>query len=210
MQEAVYCEYLDHLVTGDRLGCKTIVSRLLAQETPLMDLYEGLFQRSLYEVGSRWERNLVSVATEHLATAITEWLMTLAYPALFRGEHTGRRVVVTCGENEFHQVGAKMVADIFEMRGWDSYFLGANTPVESLVSLLDEKAPDLLCVSLSLYFGMPGLLRLLERVRSHDDGLEIFVGGQAFNWGGTDSLARFRGVTYVPSLKDLDQRLSGK
>jgi hypothetical protein len=46
-------------------------------------LYKDLFQKSLYRVGEVWEFNRISVAREHLATAITEGFLNLIYPMLF-------------------------------------------------------------------------------------------------------------------------------
>ncbi len=95
----------------------------------LKSLYMDLFQRSLYAVGELWELNKISVAREHLATAITESLLNLVYPRLFENTPTGKKVVVSCAANELHQIGGKIVADFFELNGWESHFLGANTPV---------------------------------------------------------------------------------
>jgi methanogenic corrinoid protein MtbC1 len=208
MQEPVYRSYVDHLIAGNRTACGQIVTGLIEQQTPLLEIYTELFQRSLHEVGCLWESNKVSVATEHLATAMTEWLMTLAYPRLFSGERSGRRVVIACAENEYHQVGAKMVADIFELRGWDSFFLGANTPVDDLMRLLDDKKPNLLGLSISIYFNMPGLLKALERIRARHAELGIIVGGQAFRQGGIDALQGLSGVSYVPTLEALETLIS--
>ena len=93
--------------------------------------YNNLFQKSLYRVGELWESNRISVAKEHLATAITEGLLNLVYPKLFEPEQyrKGRTILISCTANEFHQIGGKMVADVCELNGWDSHFLGANTPV---------------------------------------------------------------------------------
>jgi methanogenic corrinoid protein MtbC1 len=112
--------------------------------------------------------------------------------------------------NEFHQVGAKMVADICELRGWDSYFLGANTPLDDLIRLVDNKKPDLLGLSVSIYFSMPGLLKVLDSVRAHYPRLEIIVGGQAFKWGGSEAIRKFPHVSYVASLAEVETLIAGK
>lgn len=43
-----------------------------------------------------------------------------------------------------------MVADILELRGWDSHYLGADTPKDALLDLLLTLQPDLLGLSVSL------------------------------------------------------------
>lgn len=199
--EPDYSAYLHALLAGDSCQCITTVQRLLDSRTAPTRLYTDLFQRSLYRVGELWESNQVPVAVEHLATAITERALALVYPRIL-GERRrmGRKAVISCSVNEFHQVGARMVADILEMNGWEAFFLGANMPADDLLQMIQAKAPDVLGLSLSIYFNLASLIRLLEIVRSHFPNLDIIVGGQAFRWGGTDAIAHFPNVTHIASI----------
>ena len=49
--EEAYRRYLDGLLTNNRLQCQTVFKQWVASTTDLRTLYEGLVQRSLYEVG---------------------------------------------------------------------------------------------------------------------------------------------------------------
>lgn len=209
MLEEVYNTYLSHLIDGDKATCHQIVKDLLATGIEIKDLYTNLFQRSLYQIGELWEFNRISVAVEHIATAITENLLILIYPTIFASEHIGKKAIIACVANEFHQVGAKMVADIFELNRWDGYFVGSNTPTNDLMQLIDEKKPDILGLSLSIYFNMTSLLQVIEKVRTPYPQLDIFVGGQAFRWGGTDIVNKYPNVTYIPSLQKLETTIAG-
>ncbi len=203
--EELYRDYLGFLLSGNRSSCTGIVENLLELGVGLKDLYAGLFQKSLYEVGTLWESNRISVAREHLATAITEGLLSVVYPKLFEGSRDSGKAVISCSVNEHHQIGGKMVSDIFEMNGWQGYFLGASTPEEELIRFVDEVDPDLLGLSLSVYFNYPALERCIRAVRSEFASLDILVGGQAFSWGGTDSLRKLNSVEYVSSLDELER-----
>mgnify|MGYP006300613683 FL=1 len=152
--ETIYEEYVDHLLSGNKVPCHQIVHQLIDMGTDIRALYEDLFQRSLYQVGELWENNRISVAHEHLATSITESLLLLVYPRLFAAEHIGRKAIISCSVNEFHQIVGKMVADMFELNGWDGYFLGANTPSGDLIQMIEEFEPDVVCLSLSIYENM--------------------------------------------------------
>ena len=134
--EVAYRGYLDGLLTSNRQQCRMHFEQWLEATDDLRTLYEDLVRRSLYKVGDLWERGQISVATEHLATAISEGLLNLTYPRLFARPRLGKSAVVTCVANEYHQIGGKMVADLFELNGWRGYFLGANTPVNDVQSLI--------------------------------------------------------------------------
>ncbi len=205
IDEAAYGQYFSYLLAGNRAGCAAIVKGLLDGGCDIKELYTHLFQRSLYKVGELWEYNRISVAMEHLATAVTESLLHMAYPVIFSAEHTGEKAIISCVANEYHQIGGKMVADIFELNGWDGYFLGANTPVSDLLALIDEKKPRIVCLSLAIYFNINTLLDGIEQIQASYPGLEILAGGQAFRWGNTRVLEKYRNVTYIESVYLLEE-----
>jgi methanogenic corrinoid protein MtbC1 len=199
----LYQRYQQRLLAGDRRACGEIVQQLLDDGIGLEELYLDLFQTALYEVGSLWERNRISVAVEHTATAITEALMSLAYPRLFQVRRIGRTAVVTCATGELHQVGARMVADSLEMRGWDAHFLGSNTPLPDLLRYVDDTKPELLAISMSISSSLPRLQQSIPQIRSAQQDLTIAIGGQAFRLIGEDPFADQPKVHVLSAMSDL-------
>lgn len=156
--QIVQC-YLDNLLEGNRLACSAISRQFLVENSSIKDLYEDVFKVSLYQVGRLWETNKISVATEHLCTAITEGILNELFEQIISTKRYNKKVVVACVDKEQHQVGIKMVADIFEMNGWESFFLGTGIPVSELVKFIDEVKPDVVAISLTVYFNYPNLLK---------------------------------------------------
>ncbi len=173
-----YNRFISLLLSGDRESCINIVNSLLENEIDMRDLYTHLFHEAMYEIGTLWENNKITVAVEHLATAIMENLLCLVYPQLFsdRSKRVGKKAVISCTVNEYHQIGAKMIADIFELNGWDSYFLGANTPIEGLLTLIHEKKPQVVGLSVSIYSNMEKLIQTIERIKAEFPQKDILVG----------------------------------
>lgn len=207
---SLFEEYLKRLLAGDRSHCSTIVNELLTEETPVRIIYTDLFQRSLYQVGDLWEHNHISVAEEHLATAVTESLLSLVYPKTFATPRLGYKAVVACTPNEYHQLGGKIVADLLELRGWDAHFLGANTPVQDLLSLVEKLNPDFLALSLAVYSNLNSLGQTLQEVRGHFPELLILVGGQAFRWGKSDFVKQWPEVIQPNDLSQLENFLESR
>lgn len=207
ISDDLYQNYLNMLLGGNRRGCLDIVQTLLKEGIEIKLLYTELFQKSMYQVGELWEHNKISVAREHLATDITEGMLSAVYPSLFTGKQAARKAVITCAANEYHQLGGKMVADFFELHGWDSYFLGANTPIDQLTSFVDEIKPDLVGLSLAVYFNLPAFKVFLDELRSTFPALTILVGGHAFIWGGDDFCKHYPGISYMPSLNELERTI---
>ncbi|MFP4153274.1 MAG: B12-binding domain-containing protein [Alkalispirochaeta sp.] len=207
MEQSLYSTYIDGLVSGDRRVCQGVVDHMLRADTPVLDIYVQIFQRSMYDVGKMWEEGSISVAVEHLATAVTERLLATVYPRIFQAEHIGRSAVITCAPHELHQIGARMVADAFELNGWDGYFLGADTPKDDLFSMINEKKPDIVALSASLPRSLDVVLPLLDELRHRFPRQDIIVGGQAFGNSEMQKLLNEIGVRFVPTLDELQKLL---
>lgn len=204
-----YPQYMKSLLTGDKHECRGVVAQLLQNGINLKNLYCGYFKRSLYEVGDLWAQQKISVADEHLASAITEDLLTLAYPYLFSRERIGKRAVISCIANEYHQIGAKIVADMLEYHGWDTYFLGANTPFEALSSMIDTMHPDMVGLSIAIRSNMPEIHKVIAAIASAHPSLPILVGGQGVTAKDADECAQIARITYIASLDNLENWIAG-
>jgi methanogenic corrinoid protein MtbC1 len=207
IDEKVYQRYVAALLAGRRSECREIVEALLAAGVPIRQLYTGLFQRSMYRVGELWETNIITVGNEQLATSITEGLLTLIYPKLFASPRSGKRAVISCSANEYHQIGGKMVADLLELNGWDCAFHGAGTAPDVVLESIQETKPDAAGLSLGILSHLDGLTQMIERMKTDFPQLDLLVGGQAFAWGGVDVISRYRGVEYISGLDDLERKI---
>jgi methanogenic corrinoid protein MtbC1 len=213
IEEDCYRDYLAALLKGDRLHCANLLQEQMREGAALKAIYLDLMQRAMYEVGSLWERNLISVATEHLAAAITEVLLTLVYPRMFSQPHKNRRALIACVPHEQHEIGARMVADFFELHGWHGFFLGANTPTADLVRMIRDLDIDVLGLSMSLLFNRPHLEAMLAAVDAEFPTLGLFLGGHAFHGEGAgreareELIQRYPRLRYFPSLDDLESFL---
>jgi len=174
--------YLEALLQADRRAASRMILEAVEHGTPLRDIYLHVFQPVQREVGRLWQTNRISVAQEHFCTAATQMVMSQLYPYLFTGERKERHVVVACVGGELHELGARMVADFFEMSGWDSTFLGANTPPESVLRMVAERDADLLALSATMTFHVSRVRDLVAELRaSAASRARVLVGGYPFN-----------------------------
>jgi methanogenic corrinoid protein MtbC1 len=202
--DGIYEQYVNNLIKGKRIPCSEILDSLISREFNVHNIYVELFQKSLYQVGRMWENNEISVATEHLATSITENLLNKVYAKIPVAEPVQKKVVVTSIENETHQIGGKMVADIFEMQGWDAIYLGGNTPAIDLVDFVEQTKPDLVALSISVYSHMNTLVKTVDLLNKRFKTLPILIGGQAFQRGGHSIVDRFENTSLILNLNDLE------
>jgi methanogenic corrinoid protein MtbC1 len=176
-------KYLAAQLAGNRKeALRLLVDEGLLRGVPLQVLHLEVIKKAQYEIGRMWQENLISVAQEHLATAISQLALSHLYRHLPRDPPNGKVVLVACVEGELHELGARMASDFLEMAGFDVRFLGANVPPEHLARMVREVRPDLLALSVTMTYHLPQLREAVKHAREVTPHLPIAVGGLAFQW----------------------------
>jgi methanogenic corrinoid protein MtbC1 len=173
--------YLELLLARDRQGASALILDAVQSGVAVRDIYLHVFQRTQYEIGRRWQMNEMTVAEEHFCTAVTQLIMSQLYPRIFSTPRIGRRLVAACIGGDLHEIGVRMVADFFEMAGWDTYYLGANTPLEGIVNMVIERRADVLALSATMTYHVPAVVDVIRNVRQRTGAAtRILVGGYPF------------------------------
>ncbi|MEI7983401.1 MAG: cobalamin-dependent protein, partial [Bacteroidota bacterium] len=171
--------YLENLLKGKLDLALSLIMNEVKSGLAVREIYLQVFQPVQYEIGHLWQTNRISVAQEHYCTGATQLIISQLYPYLFTGEKKNRKMVTTCVSGELHEIGARMVTDFFEMEGWDTYYLGANMPVDGLIRFLGEIKPQILAISATMTFHVSAAEEMIRRIRSTPEissDLKIIVG----------------------------------
>jgi len=175
-------KYLELLIDGNKdEAVSLITNRVNSGELPLKNLYVDIIQPSMYEVGRLWQKRDITVAQEHYITAVSQFLMMSFYSLIFATPKNGKKVLGLCVGSELHELGIRMISDYFEVNGWESIYLGANTPVEGIIGAIEMHKPDLLLASVSTPIYISDLKRLVESLKEKEISTKIMVGGRALN-----------------------------
>lgn len=174
--------YLEAILAGRRQDAVDTALGAVERGMDVRDVYVDVLQEALYEVGRRWQAGRISVATEHLATAITQLVVARLYERLPRPEAVRGRVVLTGVEGESHQLGGNMVADALESDGWEVRFLGTDVPTPDVLGALSEHRAGVLAISCTIQPNLPKVSFLVGAVRAtfREACPRILVGGGAF------------------------------
>lgn len=175
-------DYLEALLSGQKQTAIRLVLDAVEQGVDIKNIYLWIFQNCQYEIGRLWHLNKISVAQEHYCSAVTQLIMSQLYTYIFSSNKIGRSLMAACVHSELHEIGIRMVSDFFELAGWDTYYLGANTPDSSIIQALDKTQPDILALSATMPFHLDSLRRTISNVRkSAPKETKIIVGGFALN-----------------------------
>ncbi len=208
ISEAKYLHYLNSLLEGNKSECVKIINELIAEDTPVIDIYNDIFKRSMYRVGQLWEKNRCTVAEEHHASQITELCISLVYPKIANTEKNGKTVLVTCVDKEFHEIGPKMVSDFFELNGWTSIFLGSNMPDTEILKTIFDKKPDVVGISNNFYMNFIRTMKLVDSITENTPEQKVIIGGQAVEKIEDNILDKYENVKFIKDFDDLQKYIS--
>jgi methanogenic corrinoid protein MtbC1 len=177
-------KYLEILLNGNKEEAIELILDAAEEEgASVRDFYTYVFTPVLREAGRLWQRDEISVADEHFITQITLTLINQLYLYFPDVPKKGHRLVAACVTGELHDLGIKMVSDFFEMEGWETFMLGANTPRDSIVEAIRTQKADLVALSASHPMLVGELEGIITTIRSEKDlsHVKILVGGAPFN-----------------------------
>ncbi len=128
----------------DEAGAQRALDGLLATLTLDVVLRDVLLPY-LHTLGERWERGETSVAQEHFASNLLRGRLTALARGWDRG--VGPRALLACVGGERHDIALVAFGLALRGHGWRISYLGADTPVASLVEAARELSPDAIVVS---------------------------------------------------------------
>ena len=205
IKQSHFLAFYNALVDGDKDGCANLVQSLIDEGVNLKDIYVELFQKSLYRIGKLWDDNKLSIPEEHMATRIVEYLINRFAPV--GKSNSDKKVVIACIDKEFHEIGAKMVSNIFELNGWKSYYLGASVPNKEILKFVKRIDPDIIALSWSLYLNLGRFLEVLDHLTRFFPTKKILIGGQALSENSNNILKKYKNIEYIESLDSLESYL---
>lgn len=174
-------KYLSALMRSETAKAIGVIKQAEQEGIPLEEIFEEIIMPAMHEVGELWHKNLITVDKEHYCTSTTQMVLSQFYPTIFSTPKRNRTVVTCCVGSELHEMGGRMVSDLFEYHGWDSIYLGAAVPVPSLIHAIQEYKPHLVALSVT----MPQYLGVCRDAvfAIHDafPSIRIAVGGRAFS-----------------------------
>jgi methanogenic corrinoid protein MtbC1 len=175
-------DFVAALLSGDMTACWDLFHRKAPDASGYLDFCLEVVQPAMYRIGYLWERDDISVAEEHLASSMVTRLLAAPPRLATAGATAAGKAIVSAAPNEFHEIGAWIVARALEAAGWRVLYLGGNAPAEDLGKMVAKEQPDLLALSMAMPFNLDKVASCIEAARGGDAAgrLKIMVGGLGF------------------------------
>jgi diguanylate cyclase (GGDEF)-like protein len=169
----------DALRAADTAGAEAVVRNALAAGLPPATVQSRVMAPAMHRIGDLWSAGAITVADEHVATAICQRVLTSLYVSLqHRPAPVRRKILLAAVQGDHHGMGLRMVGDVLEGAGHDVHHLGCDVGAEPLVAALTRHDPDLICLGVTLPLGGRHLEEALHRIQQVRPDLPVLLGGQ--------------------------------
>ncbi len=167
--------FVEHLSNRNSKAAAQFALQFLDAGVSARELLPGLIGRAQAIIGEKWQRNELTIADEHAATAVSDAVLSVL-TALGNPRANGPHVVVCCAEGEWHLLAARLLTEVLRADGAVVTFLGASMPAAHLGRFLDEAQADVLAVSCSTALSFAGVAGHVLVARDHN--VPVIAGGR--------------------------------
>lgn len=209
--------YLDPGTATGKLGLEYIAACLAGEpdrglELVLAAVEAGLAPADAYtrvlvpvqkEAGQFWHVGEISVAEERVISETTTRLMTLiSYLHGGRPSASGPAVVLASVRGNAHDLGLRIICELFRLAGWRCLFLGANVPADEITRAVSLFAADLAVLNATMATQLDELRQTIAQIKETQPKTAVLVGGLALDET-TELWREFGADAYASSIDDV-------
>lgn len=149
---------------------------LYSVEKVLNDIFGTL----LVKVGDLWEKDEITSAHEHFASAFLRSRIGMILHGLPVNGFLPKTVSV-CGPGEWHELGLMIYTLFVRRKGFDTIYLGTSIADNDIHIVLKEVNPKFLFLSCTLSINLTKTLEMVDKLHKDYPELIIGLGGSAFD-----------------------------
>jgi methanogenic corrinoid protein MtbC1 len=178
---ALASAYAGALLSGDDVAAEIAIREAMDASLSTEEIDEELIAAALWLVGELWERGVISVAEEHIATEISLRVLALQREAQRVAQgRSERRVMLAAPAGELHVVALRMVANLLRGAGYEIVMLGPDVPAAALGAAARRHEADVICLSSTMPAAPDHVLSSIDEVRQEWPSAGFVVGGRGF------------------------------
>lgn len=208
-QDKLYQDFLNALEQEDKPLCvKLALDALDRGEVDLVGLYTKILAPALNQMTFREEERHLAIWKEHIRSAIVRTILECSYPYLLRelddkgiSQDKGT-VVIVSPSDEYHEIGARMGSDFFNLAGYRTVFVGSNTPREDLLEGVRSVQPTYVVISATNTYSLVNARKVIDALKAMDPTLKILASGHAFRQD-PKLVHSIGAVGFVQSMEDV-------
>ncbi|MCC5793411.1 MAG: cobalamin-dependent protein [Chromatiales bacterium] len=210
--DRIALRYLQQVLEGNVAEAIRELTEAAANGLGLQAAYVDVLLPAQREIGRLWHLGDVTIAEEHLVSFATQRAMAVLSSQAEAAPPNGRTCVVAAVSTNVHDIGLRALADLYQLAGWRTIFLGSDVPIDDMPAVLTFFEADLLLLGAMLSTQIPKVEQTVSLVHERcERPVKVIVGGSAFD----DAPELWREIgcdAYAPTVQDAvaeGRRLAG-
>lgn len=175
------------------------------------ELYENVLKEGLYSIDECQGDDCIW--KEHIKTSIVRAVIECLYPHIIKlksqAKPTNKIVVLACPEKEYHEIGLRMASDYFDILGYETVFIGANTPKKQVLDAVKRTNADYLAVGVTDFYLLFEAQKMIQMVKNYRNNTKIISGGIAFK-DNIENVSIIGGDIYLETFQDFVKLRDGE
>lgn len=162
------------------------LTALKEKTVTIVDLYQSILSPVLNHIIAEYPNDEDLIWREHVRSGIVRNIVEAAFPYVLEerdrlGESNKENVIIMCPDYEDHDLGARMISDFFTIAGYNSTFIGAKTPIKTILRAVEIISLKYLCISVTNYYNLISVKKTIESIKSSTNkNIKFLLGGSAF------------------------------
>ena len=170
----------DAILNGDHKAAAALTGQALAEGANPSDLIAKSMMPAMEEAGRRFECEEYFVPELLLAARAMKAALGLLRPLLAASGAKGAgRVAVGTVKGDLHDIGKNIVASMLEGSGFEVIDLGSDVAPEKFVAAVEERKPQIVCMSALLTVTMPAMKTTIDALTAAGlrGAVKVLIGG---------------------------------
>jgi len=163
--------------------------------------YKELIYPLLRRLGLMWVGNIISPGQEHFISNMIRQKLLTATDALPIPASTGKKWILFLPEDEYHEFGLLYAQYVIRKTGDQVIYLGANVPVETLISVSESVDPSFLLFFLVHRDSSAVVQARLDRLNLNFPDKTIYIGASESKRTG---VRLHKGMKWLGGAEDLE------
>lgn len=138
-----------------------------------VQMLDLIYAPLLGQMGRDWNCGEATLAQQHFSSSfirlrLAPYLTAQPTPQA----SSAKKALCAATSGELHEGSLMLVTAHLKLRGWSTYYLGANLPIEDIRAAAQRIRPDLVCLSFTDKHGIHSALDHLKQIES-----KVCIGG---------------------------------
>lgn len=182
LPESSYKNYVESFMNAlEQMDSKMLETILINAETDygINGVVENVLVPLMEEIGEGWRKGNLRISHEHLASHVIRTFLGSVL-ASHKTSPSAPNILVTTPADQWHDLGALIIAVTVASEGWNVTYLGANLPSEEIAGAVKQNNCKAIILSIVYPKDDPVLVQEIRKLRrSVPDNVSIIVGGRA-------------------------------